>query len=404
MKPSNSSKPVLLQVIPSMAYGGAEIQTLQQVNYLHQAGFEVYLAVLNKISEFPIPIEFPESHIEVLHFEYDSLTFQAVKKSFSLIRPLLQLLQKRQITHVIAQLPLSHFVMRLVKMRQKIGKIPSASFQLFHYHRAIQYEENPLDTLGKRVFNRFNDQLAKRMDNGNIFVSQAAFDNISKHLSIKNPMVIHNVVAENRIETNLALQYLQNHQLKVSDFLMVLPGRVLAEVKGHRLLIAAFQKLKQRLAWKIDDAKVVFAGGGRSIEVLKREIEAEGLSDFFHFTNFIPNPLLLSFLKLANVVVIPSIAEGFGNVAVEALMQQSTIVCSNAGGLKEIITDGFNGWVFESGNIEALAEKLTFVYEHRHSPILDKKLLLEEYRKRFTVEAQKEKLVGFVFGEIGCKM
>ncbi|MGB0931424.1 MAG: glycosyltransferase family 4 protein [Chitinophagales bacterium] len=389
----------LLQVIPSMAFGGAEIQTLQQINYLHQAGIEVYLVVLSEIHEFPIPIRFPKNRIEVLHFEYDSLTFNAIKKCFSLVSPLLQLLQKRQITHVIAQLPLSHFVMRLVKIRQQFTNKTNTSFQLFNYHRAIQYKENPLDTLGKKAFNRFNNQLARRTDTGNIFVSQAAFDNISKHLFIRNPKIIHNVVAENRTDASLALQYLQNHELKSVEFLMVLPGRVLAEVKGHRLLIAAFQELKQKYQWKVGEVRVVFAGGGRSIPALKEEIRTADLSNYFLFTDFIPNPLLLSFLRLANVVVIPSIAEGFGNVAVEALMQQSTIVCSDAGGLKEIITDGFNGWVFESESIAALAQKLAFVYENRHQNMLDKEVFLKDYRERFTVEAQKEKLVEFVIGE-----
>lgn len=391
-----ASKPILLQVIPSMAFGGAEIQTLQQMNYLHEAGLEVYLVVLSEIHELPISIRFPENRIEVLHFEYDSLTFGAVKKAFSLVSPLLQLIQKRKISHVIAQLPLSHFVMRLVKMRQKMGVKPAPSFRLFHYHRAIQYQENPLDTLGKKAFNRFNNQLAKRTDNGNIFVSQAALDNISQHLFIQNPTVIHNVVAENKVDKSHALDYLQNKGLKPSDFLMVLPGRVLAEVKGHRLLIEAFKKLKEKYGWEVDEVRVVFAGGGTSIRALKQEIEAADLNDFFHFTDFIPNTLLLSFLSLANVVVIPSIAEGFGNVAVEALMQQSVIVCSDAGGLKEIITDGYNGWIFKSENIEDLVEKLAFVYHNRHHAIFDKNLLLEDYRKRFTIEAQKEKILEFL--------
>jgi len=391
-----ASKPILLQVIPSIAFGGAEIQTLQQMNYLHEEGIEVHLLVLSKIVEFPIEVKFPKERIEVLNFSYDSLVFKAVQKSFSLLLPILQCIQKRHITHVIAQLPLSHWIMRLTKMRLQITR--QTTFQLFHYHRAIQYQENPLDTFGKKAFNRFNSQLAKRTDNGNIFVSQAAFDNISQNLFIRNPKVIHNVVAENRVGEQSALHYLQKEGLKRSDFLMVLPGRVLAEVKGHRLLVSAFEALRQRLDWKRGDASVVFAGGGRSIPALKQEIEAAGLSDFFHFTHFIENPILLSFLKLADVVVIPSIAEGFGNVAVEALMQQSTIVCSDAGGLKEIITDGQNGWVFESQNLPQLTEKLAFVYQNRHQNILDKNALLEDYHQRFTIAAQKRELIDFVLG------
>ena len=390
----NSSKPVLLQVIPSLAFGGAEIQTLQQMNYLHQNGVEVYLLVLSKVHEYPTEVYFPKNHIEVLGFAYDSLQLGAVQKSRVLMKPILQFIEKRKITHVIAQLPLSHFVMRLVKIRQKLFRLPS--FLLFNYHRAIQYKENPLDTFGKKVFNRANHHLAKSADHGNIFVSQAAYENISQHIFVRNAKIIHNVVAENRVDTTLALQYLQKHAVEMPDFLMVLPGRVLAKVKGHHLLVDAFQQLQKKYEWKPHQVKIIFAGGGSSIPTLKEEIATVHLGDYFHFTDFIANPLLLSFLKLANVVVIPSIAEGFGNVAVEALMQQSNILCSDAGGLKEIITDGYNGWVFEAGNIAQLSEKLSFLYEHRQETLLDKNLLLEDYRERFTVEAQMQKLLGFL--------
>lgn len=391
MNLSASSKAIFLQVIPSIDFGGAEIQTLQQVNYLHQNGFEVYLVVLSKLRTYPIEVLLPQSHIEVLEFAHESLIFSAVRTSFKLLRPLLELIEKRRITHVIAQLPLSHWVMRLVKMRSR-----KRDFQLFHYHRAIQYEENPLDTLGKKIFNRFNHLLAKSMDDGNIFVSQAACQNVSQHLFIRNPIIIFNAMVEKTIEKDLAFDYLQNHHLSKSDFLMVLPGRVLAEVKGHRLLMAAFKVLKARFGWTRGEAMVVFAGGGRSKVDLEQELEEKNLKDFFHCTDFIDNSLLLSFLQLADVVVIPSIAEGFGNVAVEALMQQSKIVCSNAGGLKEIIFEGKNGWIFEKGNTAALIEKLAFAYENRSQDFFDKQLLLEDFRKRFTLERQMQKLITYL--------
>ncbi len=391
MNLSTSSKAIFLQVIPSMDFGGAEIQTLQQVNYLHQNGFEVYLVILSELRAYPIEVLLPQNHIEVLQFAHESLTFPAVRTSFKLLQPLLKLIEKRQVTHVIAQLPLSHWVMRLVKMQSK-----KRNFRLFQYHRAIQYEENPLNTLGKKLFNRVNYLLAKSMDDGNIFVSQAAYQNVSQHLFVRNPIVIFNAVAERAVGKDLALAYLQNHNLSKRDFLMVLPGRVLAEVKGHRLLIAAFEVLKARFGWSRGEAMVIFAGGGRSKVDLEQELEEKNLKDFFHCTDFIENSLLLSFLQLADVVVIPSIAEGFGNVAVEALMQQSKIVCSNAGGLKEIVFDGKNGWVFEKGNTDALTEKLTFIYKNRSQELVDKQSLLEDFQTRFTLEGQMQKLITYL--------
>ncbi len=62
------------------------------------------------------------------------------------------------------------------------------------------------------------------------------------------------------------------------------------------------------------------------------------------------------FLCDADVAVIPSDEpEPFGLVAIEAFARGRPVVASAAGGLLDIVTDGYDGWTFEPGDVAALA-------------------------------------------------
>jgi glycosyltransferase involved in cell wall biosynthesis len=54
----------------------------------------------------------------------------------------------------------------------------------------------------------------------------------------------------------------------------------------------------------------------------------------------------------------PTAAEPFGLVVIEALLQGKPVVVSDQGGLKEIVTDGENGFLVPPGNATALAGKI----------------------------------------------
>lgn len=60
-------------------------------------------------------------------------------------------------------------------------------------------------------------------------------------------------------------------------------------------------------------------------------------------------------MRSADMVVIPSRSEGFGRVAIEAMMEQTPVVASSVGGLGEIIRSGMDGILVEPDNAEQLA-------------------------------------------------
>jgi len=74
---------------------------------------------------------------------------------------------------------------------------------------------------------------------------------------------------------------------------------------------------------------------------------------FLPFTNAVPE-----FMSAIDIFVLPSYAETFGFVLVEALAMGKAIVATNSGGVPEIITDGSTGLLVPPRNVQALADAL----------------------------------------------
>jgi glycosyltransferase involved in cell wall biosynthesis len=58
-------------------------------------------------------------------------------------------------------------------------------------------------------------------------------------------------------------------------------------------------------------------------------------------------------------MVVPSIwPEPFGIVAAEAMMRARPVVCSNRGGLPEIVTDGICGYIVDPSDLEQMSDRV----------------------------------------------
>jgi glycosyltransferase involved in cell wall biosynthesis len=58
------------------------------------------------------------------------------------------------------------------------------------------------------------------------------------------------------------------------------------------------------------------------------------------------------------VVVHPSLTEGFGRVVLEAMALGRSVVASRVGGLREAIEDGENGYLITPGDVVAMADRI----------------------------------------------
>merc|ERR1712060_378000 len=63
--------------------------------------------------------------------------------------------------------------------------------------------------------------------------------------------------------------------------------------------------------------------------------------------------------ELCSVIALPSTGkEGLPNVLLEALAMEKPCVATNKYGMPEVVIDGMTGYVFPSGDVEALADSI----------------------------------------------
>lgn len=127
----------------------------------------------------------------------------------------------------------------------------------------------------------------------------------------------------------------------------------LVTVKGCDLLIKAIPLIKK----KIPDIHIYIAGDGNQLSALEGMVSELNISDNVSFLGHISGEKKISVLKSADVCVFPSRYESFSIVALEAMACGKPVVASNVGGVPYLVTDGQTGYLFDSENIQQLAEK-----------------------------------------------
>jgi glycogen(starch) synthase len=101
-------------------------------------------------------------------------------------------------------------------------------------------------------------------------------------------------------------------------------GRVQYE-KGFQVLARAMHQLRGR----VPDVSSVIAGRGSYLPELQTQIDVEGVSDIVELPGFLNDAELRHLVHRAGCVVIPSLYEPFGIVALEALAAGAPVSPSN---------------------------------------------------------------------------
>ena len=136
--------------------------------------------------------------------------------------------------------------------------------------------------------------------------------------------------------------------------------------KNYECLIKAFALLPKSL-----DAQLTILGDGPLKNQLYSLINKLNLKDEIFMPGQVLNPY--SWYKSADLFILSSVSEGFGNVLVEALECGLPIVSTNCFGVQKILENGKYGKLVEVNNVNDLKNGIIEQLNKKH----DKKKLIE---------------------------
>ncbi|MGZ8271803.1 MAG: glycosyltransferase family 4 protein, partial [Methylophilus sp.] len=134
-------------------------------------------------------------------------------------------------------------------------------------------------------------------------------------------------------------------------------------VKGGDLILQTFRIIAQNNK----EITLNFVGPDRGVlcegkelkfyEYLEREIPEPEIRARIQFLNHQPSEAIKLLRKNSLVTIFPSRYENFPVSLLEALSAGCPTVTTPVGGIKEIVTDGYNGLLAEAGSAESMADK-----------------------------------------------
>ena len=127
-------------------------------------------------------------------------------------------------------------------------------------------------------------------------------------------------------------------------------------VKRIEDVVEVFSRVRQKRP-----AKLLMVGDGPDRPKAEWLAETRGVSNDVHFLGKWPD--LDRLLSVSDVLMLPSELESFGLVALEAMASEVPVIATKVGGVHEVVEDGRDGFLFEVGDTESMADAALMLLE-----------------------------------------
>jgi glycosyltransferase involved in cell wall biosynthesis len=377
-----SSELKVLQVIPKLGYGGAETGCYDLAHYLPENNCSSYIVT---------------SGGELLKF-IDKKKVKVIKLPVHSKNPLLMLFNSIALIFIILLNNIS-----IVHARSRAPawsclfatKITRRKF-VTTFHGTYNF---------KNSIKKFYNSVMVRSDliiAGSNFIFSHINQNYPKYLDLKKKfLVIFRGINVDYFELSTILDSEENRLISDWDVdrnkkTILMPGRLTAW-KGQETFIEALNLVNKELGYESFNAIILGSDQGRDIytKKIKRLAEQYRLTSQLKFIEHCKNMPLA--YKISDIVVSASVEpEAFGRVAVEAQSMEKPIIASDIGGSNETIIDNVTGFLFQSGNAEALSKKIIEVLQLDESRL---KSIGIEGRKNIIKKFNVEKMCFSTYSE-----
>jgi glycosyltransferase involved in cell wall biosynthesis len=316
-----------------MRGGGAERVALTLIQEFVRCGHEIDLVLLEADGEL----------LDLLPPEVTVIDLGA-KKIFAALRPLIRYLRERRPSTLQASLwPLTVIAILAGLLSRSRTRIVVSD----HAILSAQYGGSWRTMAQLKATTRLLYLLADTR----ICVSEGAAEDLSRisGLSRNSFAVIHNPISQPPLPINSSPAV---EQLWPGANRRILTVGALKLVKNHALLIRAFAIFARK-----HEASLMILGEGEERSALERLAQDLGVADRIALPGFADDPW--PFYASADLFVLSSDHEGFGNVLVEAMLAGLPVVSTDCpSGPREILDGGRFGALSPVGDAGALGQAI----------------------------------------------
>ena len=364
------SKLKVLQVIPKLGHGGAEIGCYDLAHYLYENDCSSYIVTSGgtlikyinrkKVKLIRLPVQSKNPILILLN---------------AIILTIIILILNINIVHARSRAPAWSCLIAT--------KITGRKF-VTTFHGTFNFKSN-IKKFYNSVMVRSNLIIA-----GSNFIFSHINENYSKYLKPEKKFLVifrginTDYYDPKKIKEKDEIQLISKWKIDKEKKVILLPARLTAW-KGHEIFLEALNKLKINESQKKFIAVILGSDQGRKIykKRLIRLVEQYRLiNDVIFIDNFELMPIDY---KISDIVISSSIEpEAFGRVAVEAQAMEKPIIASNIGGSNETIIDEKTGFLYPAGNSDILSQKLSHIFD-----------LNEETLKSMGIEGRKNVIKKF---------
>jgi len=146
------------------------------------------------------------------------------------------------------------------------------------------------------------------------------------------------------------------HPIRGTD---VIPGSLLFvgrpdRRKGIDFLLRAMPDVVKH----IPTVRLYISGTGKGTKRWKRFVREHHLEKHVTFLGFVPESRLNHWYNRVQCVIVPSVFEGFGLTALEAMAAGTAVIATNVDSLRDLVSDGVDGRLVEYGDTAALCSRV----------------------------------------------
>ena len=334
--------------------GGADTIILNSATHIDSSQFLLIVVYLRKFSEDLSIISNSLKERRVSYFEFPGTSIFNVKQFINIIK----LIRQYKVRIIHSHDPKTDFYGYLLKIFFPKLKIIST----IHGWTRKRYRSILYTKLDKFLLKKFDAVIA---------VSEN-IEQIAKKHGIYRTHLIQNGIDINKWQPekrDIFPEDLTRH------FTVGFVGRISKE-KGPIDFVRVAQKILNQEA----NCEFWVAGGGPGRKSMRLMIKQLGVENKFQFLGQLDDNKLHTLYQKLDLFLLTSYTEGLPMTILEACAMSVPVVATNVGGVSEIITHDYNGFLADAGDIDTLA---SLVLKIKHN-----KELANSFKKngRITVE------------------